>query len=100
MGAPKRPHDPDRIDANSIADCQEFHDIEAPLAALVFRDVRLRPAEPSSDFCLGEVGFTARLHQQGAKRPMSGRTQRFRRLLSASHAARSVFPLREYPKIG
>jgi hypothetical protein len=49
----KRPHDGNELD-----------DINAPLAALVFRDERLWPLEPAGNLLLGEPGGPACTDQE------------------------------------
>jgi hypothetical protein len=51
------------VDAQGLRDLQELYDIQAPLAAFEFRNIRLATVEPFSESRLGEAGSLSGLEQ-------------------------------------
>jgi len=51
------------VNAQGFRDLQEFDDIQAPLAAFEFRDIRLATVEPFSESRLCEAGSLSGLEQ-------------------------------------
>jgi hypothetical protein len=55
------------IDAECTGNFEEFSDVEAPFAALEFRDKRLRPAKLLRQLNLGQSGVAAGFHEDLSK---------------------------------
>ena len=60
------------MDADSVRHLQELDDVEAPFAALVLGNVRLRPAQSVGQLHLGQASGLPRPDEQVAKARVSG----------------------------
>jgi hypothetical protein len=69
------PQQPYRVDADGPRNRHKFNDIHAALATLVFGHERLGFSELPGQLLLGQAGFLARLHQQGAESLVLRRTE-------------------------
>lgn len=59
------------LDADRLADLDEFDDLDAPLSGLVFGDIRLRLSKPIGQLGLSEPGLLPRLNQGSTQPPIA-----------------------------
>jgi len=99
--AHERLQQPSRISPDRPGDGQEFKDIDATLATLVFGDEGLMRTELSGELLLGETGAIASLDQQLAKGCLPRGMYRFSDAARArGHRRGRLIRTSDYPKTG
>src|SRR5437867_3778970 len=101
LAAVERLEDLDGIDADCARNAQKFDDVDAALAALVFRDEGLRLFQAFRQLMLGQLGALARLDHQLAKSDLLGGMDGFADAARASsHQRGRIIRSSDYPKKG
>jgi hypothetical protein len=94
-------HQPERIRAKGTRDCNKFHDIEPPFAALVFGHKGLRLFEKPGKGVLGKPGGLASPDHELAKGGLIGSVDGFADTAGAKcHQPGKLIPSSDYPKRG